>query len=387
MARPTGIRRVCSQRAEGLPGGTLSNLLRLARDTGAIDLAVGTPGFPATDRHLIDGACVMINTGHNQYGDPVGSLPLRQQIARLLTPSADPVTELTITVGGTEALCVTLLATVDPGDEVVVFEPYYEGFVGAIALAGATPRFVRCTGPRWAFDPGELRAAFGPRTRAILINSPANPTGKVFTAAEWFQISDLCQHWDAVAVSDEVYSAMVFDGPPHISAAAVTGLEDRHVVIGSLSKSHAVSGWRLGFLRADPARTAVLRRVHELTTNGAAVPLQAGAAEAGLEQPEAGGLSADLRSRCDLLADAVRGIGLEPIPPQGGCYLTARLTGKDRADVDAYVYGLLRERGVLVVPGTAFVRRGEEAAFVRIAFNRSWEVVRSAALALGHSGW
>lgn len=379
-------RRTHSRRVDGLTAGKLADLLRLARESGAIDLAVGTPGFPLAHQNLVDGAGSMITSGRNQYEDPVGSLSLRRRLAARLTPAPDPETELTVTVGSTEALCIAMLASVDPGDEVVLFEPYYEGFLSAVRLAGARPRFVRCGGPRWSFDPTELRAAFGPRTRAIVVNSPANPTGKVFDDAEWAEIARLCQRWDAVAISDEVYAAMVLDGRPHVSAAAVAGLEDRHVVLGSLSKSHAVSGWRLGYLRSDPARTAVFRRVHEVTTYGAPAPLQAAVAWAGLAPTDGGELAVEMVPRRDRLAAAVRELGLEVVPTQGGCYLVARLGGADRADVEGYVYQLLRERGVLVVPGSVFVRRGQDDAFVRIAFNRSWDILRSAVLALTPTG-
>ncbi|ONI88319.1 aminotransferase class I/II [Actinosynnema sp. ALI-1.44] len=368
-----------SARAAGLTGGKLAGLLRLGFAEKAVDLAVGTPGFPDTPVSMVDQACNAMRMGRNQYLDPSGDLVMRTRIARSLPAAADPESEITITVGGTEALCVALLSLVDPGDEVVVFEPFFENFLGAITMAGGIPKFVRLRPPGWSYDSAELRAAFGPRTRVVLTNTPSNPTGKMLQAREWAEIAELCQRWDVTVVSDEVYSSFAFDGRPHVSAADVPGLRDRNVVIGSLSKSHAVSGWRLGYLRADATRTQVFRRVHEITTNGTAAPLQIAAAQAGLFTGNRWNPAGTLAARRDAVQSIFTRLGLDCVPAQGGCFFLAGISAVTRDDCETYVHRLLRESGVLLVPGCSFFAdEADGRQFVRIAFNRSLETVQAA---------
>ncbi|MFD3487619.1 pyridoxal phosphate-dependent aminotransferase [Streptomyces sp. NPDC058665] len=374
-AAPAGPRDAFARRTERLTGSRLIERLRLGHELGAVDLAVGTPEFPSTPKPLADAAVSAIVAGRNQYADPVGDPGTRRRIAASFATPADPETEVTITVGATEALCVALLALVDPGDEVIVFEPYYECFVNAIALAGGVPRFVRLRGPDWRFDPAELRRAFNPRTRVLLINTPGNPVGTVTTRAEWAEIAELSARWDVTVVSDEVYAPYVFDGRAHVSAADVPSLEHRSVVVGSLSKSHAVSGWRLGFLRSDPRRSAVFRRVHEVTTNGTGAPLQAAAAIGSFDGdwplPTSG-----MQARRDQAVRIFTSLGLDCRPPEGGCYLFASIDHLTDLAADDYAMRLLEEKRVLVVPGTAFTADREYGErFVRIAFNRSMETL------------
>ncbi|MGW0963301.1 pyridoxal phosphate-dependent aminotransferase [Streptomyces gelaticus] len=369
-----------SRRAATLSGSSLTELFVLARARGAIDLAVGTPGYPEPTAELIGEATGAMEAGHNQYELPAGDALLRQYIADTLNAPTDSDTELTVTAGATEALCVALLATVDPGDEVIVLTPGYEQFSAAVGLAGAVPRFVPLHAPDWRYDPAELAAAFGPRTRAIILNTPGNPTGRVLTHKELTEIAELCARWDVTVISDEVYSTFVFDGRRHISAADVPGLAERSVVVGSLSKSHAVSGWRLGFLRADAERTQALRRVHELTTNGTAAPLQVAAGRAAMASDLAEA-AREMEARRDLAHNVFARTGMKFSPPEGGCFLFADispLTGGER-DCTGFVRDLLDRAGVLLVPGASFFSdpaRGEQ--YVRIAFNRRAETLHEA---------
>ncbi|MGW4729256.1 pyridoxal phosphate-dependent aminotransferase [Streptomyces shenzhenensis] len=377
MARSTAHRPAVSSRAALLPGSSLGELLLLARERGAIDLALGTPGYPEPAPDLIEAAVDAMRSGRNQYDHPSGDLPLRERIAETLVPGTDPHTELTVTVGATEALCVALLATVDPGDEVVLLDPGYEQFRAAVTLAGAVPRFVPLHPPAWRYDPADLAAAFGPRTRAVLLNSPANPTGRVLERGEFDEIAALCERWDATVVCDEVYGTFVFDGRPWLSVTEVPGLAERSIVVGSLSKSHAVSGWRLGFLRADAARTETLRRVHELTTNGAATPLQVAVGTAALTM-DLRTAAQEMSRRRDLVQDTFSRKGMKFAPTEGGCYLFADvspLTGR-RHSSRRFVLELLDEAGVLLAPGAPFFAeptRGEQ--YVRIAFNRQTDLL------------
>ncbi|MEU6610102.1 pyridoxal phosphate-dependent aminotransferase [Streptomyces shenzhenensis] len=377
MARSTAHRPTVSSRAALLPGSSLGELLLLARERGAIDLALGTPGYPEPAPDLIEAAVDAMRSGRNQYDHPSGDLPLRERIAETLVPGTDPHTELTVTVGATEALCVALLATVDPGDEVVLLDPGYEQFRAAVALAGAVPRFVPLHPPAWRYDPADLAAAFGPRTRAVLLNSPANPTGRVLERGELDEIAALCERWDATVICDEVYGTFVFDGRPWLSVTEVPGLAERSIVVGSLSKSHAVSGWRLGFLRADAARTETLRRVHELTTNGAATPLQVAVGTAALSM-DLRTAAREMSRRRDLAQDTFSRKGMKFAPTEGGCYLFADvspLTGRQH-NSRRFVLELLDTAGVLLAPGAAFFAepaRGEQ--YVRIAFNRQTDLL------------
>ncbi|GLZ27980.1 aminotransferase [Lentzea sp. NBRC 105346] len=362
-----------SARAGLLGGSGLVELLRRSAGMDAVDLALGVPGVPAPPAGLVAAAGFALLRGdHHQYADPAGHPLLRQRIADSLGTEED---EITVTVGSTEGLAVALLSLVDPGDEVIMLEPYYENFVNAVLLAGGVPRFVRLHRPGWCFDSAELAAAFGPRTRAMIVNSPGNPTGRVFSGAELDEIAALCEKWDVTVVSDEVYSSYVFEGV-HTSAADVPALRDRYVIVDSLSKSHAVSGWRLGYLRAPKSLTTVLRRVHEATTAGAAAPLQLAAARA---LPREWFPAEEMRRRRDTVARLFAECGLAVDPGQGGVFLTAGLGG---ADSRSFARQLLERTGVLVAPGSLFVSEDHRGDFVRVAFNRTREVLDTAATRL-----
>ncbi|GAA1642800.1 pyridoxal phosphate-dependent aminotransferase [Nocardia ninae] len=365
-----------AERVGNLARSGLFGLLAAARGGQTIDLALGVPAVPATPLGLIEMACAALRDGMNQYEQPDGNIVLRQRIAAELSVPTDPATELTITVGATTALTAAILAVVDPGDEVVVFEPFYENFISAIALAGGVPRLVAMHAPDWRFDVAELRAVFGPRTKAVVLCTPNNPTGHMLTRAEFADIAELCERWNAVVISDEIYSGYVYAGHRHLSAVDLPALGDRSIVIGSLSKSHAVSGWRIGYLRANAALSRSMRQVHVAVCGGAAAPLQAAAARMAAAQPGFLRAVANLDAQRDLVVSMFDDIGLRCIPPDGGCYAIADIRQFTDEDCESLAYRLVREAGVMVAPGKFFYATESDGAhLVRVAFNRRLETL------------
>ena len=361
-----------ARRVGQLAPGKLFTLLKEASGSGALDLALGIPAVPGTPAELIEFGCQVLRSGHNQYEVPDGNPRLRRQIAATLPVATDPATELTITVGATEGLAAAVLATVEPGDEVIVFEPFYENFISAVSLAGGVVRLVRLHAPDWRYDPAELRAAFGPRTRAIMLSTPNNPTGRVLSQTELRDIGELCQRWNVLAIADEIYAGFVFDGHRHISIMEVPELTDRSLVVGSLSKTHAVSGWRLGYLRASAPLSRAVREVHTALCGGTASPLQEAAARAVEAGMELSRVTEGLGPQRDRLRGILADAGIVSYRPEGSCYLLAEVP-PEVVDSEAMAYQLLRQVGVLVAPGQFFCSAdaGPDARFVRLAFNRT----------------
>jgi aminotransferase len=268
---------------------------------------------------------------------------------------------------------------VDPGDEVIVLEPFYENFLGAITLAGGVPKFVPLSPPDWRLDSRALAAAAGPRTRAIVLNTPSNPTGRMLSLEELNEIAGVCERWGVTVISDEVYSGLVFDGRVHVSVADVPRIRPYAIVVGSLSKSLAISGWRLGYLRAEAPYTQVLRRVHEVSTNGAAAPLQYGVGGAGVLRGDWWNPAAELAVRRDRMQSTLRKMGLRFWPADGGCFLFADISAVTDTDAHEYVRQLLDERAVLLVPGTGFFADPDRGrGYVRVAFNRALDILDAA---------
>ena len=291
-----------------------------------------------------------------------------------------------MTCGSTEGMIASLLATIDPGDEVVIFEPFYENYRPDTILSGASPRFVRLTPPHWTFDPEELRAAFSDRTRAVIICNPNNPAGKVFTRTELMEIAKLCQEFDAIAITDEIYEHIIYEdaeGSPaeHVSMISIPGMRDRTIVVNSLSKTYSVTGWRVGYCIAQPVLTAAVRKVHDFLTVGAAAPLQAaGAFALSLPHSYYEELRTSYRSKRDLLLETLQRTGLTPIVPQGAYYIMADISGLGwESDVDFARY-LAREVGVACVPGSSFFRAAEDGKkLVRFCFCKREETLTAAA--------
>jgi aminotransferase len=360
---------------------------RLAVAAGAVSLAQGFPDF-ACPPELKAAAAAAVDDDINQYAITWGSKPLRDAIASS-TPrhfpgwgAIDPETQVTVTCGATEAMVAAMLGLLDPGDEVVIFEPYYENYGPDAILTGAVPRYVTLHEPDWAIDPDELRAAFGPRTRGIVVNSPHNPTGKVFRRAELQLIADLCIEHDVIAFTDDIYEHLVFDGE-HIPLATLPGMAERTVSIHSMSKTYSVTGWRIGWTITSPELSVGIRRVHDFLTVGAAAPLQAAAVTAlGFAEAYYERLVADYRERRDVLVPALREAGFRVHEPEGAYYVMTDirdLSGPDEDDV-AFAHRLIRDPGVAAVPGSSFFSRPELGRTkVRFAFPKRLETLRAAA--------
>jgi aminotransferase len=375
-----------SKKAMTFGESVIRDMTRLALRHDAVNLAQGFPDF-ACPPELKVAAAEAIAADLNQYAITWGATPFRQAIAaktRRWYPAwpVDPDTMVTVTCGATEGMIAAMLAILDPGDEVVVFEPFYENYGPDAVLAGARPRYVALHEPDWAIDEAELRAAFGPRTRGIVLTSPHNPTGKVFTRAELELIAELCLEHDAVAFSDEIYEHLVYEGE-HLPLATLPGMAERTVAINSLSKTYSVTGWRVGWVIASPELTAGVRKVHDFLTVGAAAPLQA-AGTVALQLPEAyyAALLAGYRERRARLLAALETAGFRVYPPAGAYYVMTDIGGLARPHEDdvAFARRLVADPGVAAVPGSSFYRHPDLGrSKVRFAFPKRLETIDAAA--------
>ncbi|HLI30667.1 MAG TPA: aminotransferase class I/II-fold pyridoxal phosphate-dependent enzyme, partial [Terriglobia bacterium] len=262
-------RSTVSRKAQQFTESVIREMTRLAMEHDALNLAQGFPDFPAPEA-VKEAAVSAVRADVNQYSITWGARDFRRAIAarfeRDTGLAVDPEREVTVCCGATEAMIASLLAVIDSGDEVVVFEPFYENYGPDSIICGATPRFVALRPPDWTFDPAELAAAFNERTRAIVLNTPNNPTGKVFSRSELETIAALCQRWDAYAVSDEIYQYLVYDGTEHISIASLPGMRERSITLNSLSKTYSVTGWRVGYTVAPPEVSSAIRKMHDFIT-------------------------------------------------------------------------------------------------------------------------
>ena len=344
----------------------MTRLIQLHHPTDGINLAQGFPDFPAP-QELKDAACAAIQADVNQYAVTWGAPGLRQAIAgkyqRWYGLGVDPEREITVCCGSTEAMLATLMATVNPGDEVVVIAPYYENYWPDTVLSGATPRFVALREPAmgstrwgetWRLDLDELTAAFNDRTAAIVINTPNNPTGKVFSREELEVIAQLCQQWDVLAITDEIYEHIVYRGT-HTPIATLPGMRDRSVVISGISKTYAVTGWRVGWAIAPPALINAIRKVHDFLTVGAAAPLQAAAAVAlGFTDDYYQRLVDGYSERRGLMLDALEAARFPFAAPDGAYYVMSDISSFGEEDDVAFARHLVKDFGLAVVPGSSF---------------------------------
>jgi len=372
-----------SQKAASFTESVIRDMTRLAIAHGAINLAQGFPDF-ACPQELKDAAKAAIDADLNQYAITWGAQDFREEIAakfeRTYGMPVDPATQLCVTCGSTEAMIAAIMAIVDPGDEVVVFEPFYENYGPDAILSGATPRYVTLHEPDWTFDEAELAAAFNERTRGIILNTPNNPTGKVFTKSELESIGKLCQKWDVVAFTDEIYEFMTYDGHKHIPLITLPGMEDRTVTINALSKTYSVTGWRVGWTTSSPELTNGIRKVHDFLTVGAAAPLQAaGAVAMGMPDSYYAKLESEYLGRRDLMLGILEGAGFKTYKPYGAYYIMTDISalGFDD-DVEAARY-MTAEIGVACVPGSSFYSRPELGRTkLRFSFCKKLETLHAA---------
>ena len=372
-----------AKRTHTFTESVIREMSRVARHYDAINLAQGFPDFPAPQL-LKDAACRAIQEDVNQYAITWGTPALRSALARRYREwyglGVDPESEITVTCGATEAMAAVMLAVVDPGDEVVVLEPFYENYGPDTVLCDAAPVFLPLSPPRFRLDAGRLRAAIGPRTRAIVVNTPNNPTGRVFDAGEMAAVAELCTEHDLLAITDEIYEHIVFSGK-HIPLAGLPGMRERTVIVSGLSKTFSITGWRIGTIVAPPALTAAIRKVHDFLTVGAPAPLQEACA-AGLDslgRDYYASLARDYGKRRDILYGGLRDAGFGCAPPQGAYYIMADFSDISDLDDVAFSHFMARECGVAPVPGSSFHSRPERGAMlVRFAFCKRSETLERA---------
>jgi len=359
MSKLTG-----SQKATQFTESVIREMTRISDLYGSVNLSQGFPDF-AAPAEVKAAAMAAIDADVNQYAVTWGARPLREAVAREFTRRYGvPVVadeQVTVCCGSTEAMMSTMMALIDPGDEVVVFEPFYENYGPDAILSGATPRYVTLHEPDWRFDPDELAAAFNNKTRAIIINTPNNPTGKVFSRAELESIAALCQKWDAVAIADEIYEHIIYDGHRHIPIASIDGMADRTVTINGLSKTYSVTGWRVGWTISPPPLTGAIRKVHDFLTVGAPAPLQeAGAVALGLPDQYYLDLAAKYKRLRDMLLTILERHHFTCFKPYGAYYIMTDISGFGFKDDVEFARYLAKDVGVAGVPGSSFYKHPEK---------------------------
>lgn len=383
-----------ARRLEGFGTTVFSEFSALARQYGAVNLGQGFPDFDGPEE-IREAAVKALRDGINQYAIGAGAAELRAAIAehseRFYGQSIDPETMVTVTSGATEAIFDVVMALVDPGDEVVIFEPFYDSYTASVQMAGGVPRCVPLRPPdaahrTWWFDDDELRAAFGPRTRLMLLNTPHNPTGKVFTREELERIGALCEEFDALVLSDEVYEHIVFSQARHLRPSTLPALAPRTVTVSSAGKSFSFTGWKIGWAIAPPELSRGVRAAHQFVTFASAAPLQIAVAHA-LRLPDSyfRQLAADYTARCDRLVSALENAGLRPFRPEGTYFAMADIGGLGFEDDFAFCRYLTTEIGVAAIPPSAFY--GPEHAeqgrrLARFAFCKSDALLDEAAARL-----
>ncbi len=384
MSGPAQTRPGTSQKALRFTESVIREMTRLNNIHGGVNLAQGFPDFPAP-QDIKQAAVEAIQKDINQYAITWGAKAFRDALAEryrhVYSMEIDPERHLTVTCGSTEAMMSTMLAVVDPGDEVVVFEPFYENYGPDAILSGAVPRYVKLHEPDWHIDPDELNRAFSDRTRAVIINTPNNPTGKVYHREELEQIAALCQKWGAIAITDEIYEYILYDGAEHIPVATLDGMFERTVTINSLSKTYSVTGWRVGWAIASEELTGAIRKVHDFLTVGAAAPLQEAGAVA-LRFPDSyyAGLARDYGERRDLIVGSLQEAGFRCSSPGGAYYVMTDISGFGFSDDVTFARHLIENVGVAGVPGSSFYHRSEDGAQkLRFCFCKTEETLKAAA--------
>jgi aspartate/methionine/tyrosine aminotransferase len=357
-------------------------MTRLAMRENAVNLAQGFPDF-AAPMAIKEAACLAVNDDVNQYSVTWGAKVLREAIAARYLKAyglqLDPEQEITVVCGATEGMIASLLGTIDTDDEVIVFEPYYENYDPDIKLCGAVRRMVSLRAPDWSFDPDELRRTFNAKTRAIIINTPNNPTGKVFTREELELIGSLCEEFDALAITDEIYEYITYDGTEHVPMITIPGLRDRSILVNSMSKTFSVTGWRVGWVIASPELSESIRKVHDFLTVAAASPLQQACAMAmGMDESYFSALSAEYAERKHRLIGILESVGFRCFDPKGAYYVMTDISAFGFPDDFAFAHHLLKV-GVAGVPGSSFYANPEHGAQqMRFCFCKKFETLDAA---------
>lgn len=371
-----------SARVEHFVESVIRDMTRLSLKHNAINLAQGFPDFPAPVE-LKRAAATAIMDDYNQYSITWGAKDLREEISRKAREynhiDADPEGEITVTCGSTEAMMASMLAIINEGDEVVVFEPFYENYGPDAAVSGAVPRFVTLN-EDYSIDEDALASAFNRKTRALILNTPNNPSGKVFTKDELKLIADLCADHDVIAVTDEIYEYILYDGRKHISIASLDEMKDRTITISGFSKTYSVTGWRIGYALAEKTLTSAIRKVHDFLTVGAPAPLQHACVTA-LRFPDS--YYKELVKMYDgkrkLLYDALTNAGFRCIMPDGAYYILADIPDGVKMDDMAFAKYMVSEVGVAAVPGSSFYRSEEGKHKLRFTFSKKDETLMEAA--------
>jgi len=377
-------RSFVAEKAKLFTESVIREMTRLAAKHGAINLSQGYPDFAAPDA-IKQAACRAITSDVNQYAITWGAKPLRDALCRKYAKyngiQADPEKNVTVTCGATEAMISALTAIINPGDEAVIFEPYYENYGPDVILSGATPRFVPLRAPDWSFDEKELAKAFNRKTKAIIINTPNNPTGKVFSREELEVIARLCRKWDTLAVTDEVYEHIIYEGR-HVSIATLDGMAERTITTSSLSKTFCITGWRLGYSIAPERIASAIRKMHDFMTVGAPHPLQVAAADlmdnpAGLFE----NLSREYLERRELFYPVLVETGFKPVAkPAGAYYVMCDISDFGFRTDTEFAHWLTEKGGVATVPGSSFYDDPRDGhGQVRFAFCKKLETLRAAA--------
>jgi aspartate/methionine/tyrosine aminotransferase len=358
-------------------------MTRLAEENGAINLAQGMPDFDAPPS-VKSAAIKAIAEGFNQYETTWGSQKLREAIAekalRFNKIQADPATDVTVTCGSTEAMTASIIATVDVGDEVIIPEPFYENYVPATIIGGGRPRHVRLRESGPSFNEEELKAAFSSRTKAIIINTPNNPAGKVLTKDELKLVADLCVDFDALAITDEIYEHIIYDGRKHVSMASLDDMGERTITISGLSKTYSVTGWRVGYAIATKEITNAIRKVHDYTTVCAPAPFQRAGVEAlNLPQSYYVKLAKEYQKRRDLIVKSLRRVGFGAASPEGAYYVLADFSSMSDSDDSNFARSLTKTAKVAAVPGSSFYAHREMGrSKVRFSFAKREQTIRQA---------
>ena len=378
------FKKPISHKAELFTESVIREMTRLALKHGAINLSQGFPDFPAP-QVLKQAASDAVFADVNQYAITWGAKNFRDALVakmqRFMDIEIDPETEITVACGSTEAMIDVMLAVINPGDEVIVFEPFYENYGPDAVISGATPRFVQLHRPDWTFDEAELEAAFNNNTKMLIMNTPNNPTGKVFSVEELEHIGRLCQKWDVLVVTDEIYEHILYDGAKHVSMIQIDGMRERTVLVNGMSKTYSVTGWRVGYSIAPPAITAAIRKMHDFITVGAPAPLQdAGAVALGLPDTYYQDLARRYQERRDRMIKMLDDSGFDYIVPKGAYYMMSDITRWGfRNDIEMSKF-LVTEIGVATVPGSSFFSNPESGKdLIRFTFCKKPETLAAAA--------